>query len=194
MPTVHDDDDSHAFWGIDGGVKGATITPPIIVIRQSAEHQYGRSPSHAAILGSPYSRSIELIALLSTNAISTAFQAAQPKASFIEVLDDPIAEIQNEIDQLRNAAASLKTKMKRLKVIRRDYRAALSPVRRLPTGIIEILRWTSKEKTETKEPGPYRIFGFNVSEIGAGSWYLGQVCSSWRDAVWFLATGDHLAV
>ncbi|PBK59695.1 hypothetical protein ARMSODRAFT_982887 [Armillaria solidipes] len=129
------------------------------------------------------SRSPELIALLSTNVIPTAFQAAQLKAS-IEVLDAPITEIQSEIDLLRNVAASLETKMERLTDIRRDYRAALSAIRRLPTEIlVEILRWTSKEKTQVKDPGPYRVFGFNVFKIGAGPWYLGQVCSSWRDAV-----------
>ncbi len=72
------------------------------------------------------SRFPELIALLSTNAIPTAFQAAQLKAS-IEVLNTLITVIQSDIDLLRSAAASLETKMERLKDIRRDYRAALSP-------------------------------------------------------------------
>ncbi len=44
----------------------------------------------------------------------------------------------------------------------------------------------SKEKTQLKDPGPYRIFGFNVFKTGAGPWYLGQVCSSCREATLFL--------
>ncbi len=131
------------------------------------------------------SRFPELIALLSTNAIPTACQAAQLKAS-IEVLNTFITVIQSDIDLLRSAAASLETKMERLKDIRRDYRAALSPIRCLPTEIlVEIQRWTYKEKTQLKDPGPYRVFRFNVFKTGAGPWYLGQVCSSWRDAVRF---------
>ncbi|KAK0243618.1 hypothetical protein EDD85DRAFT_784165 [Armillaria nabsnona] len=132
------------------------------------------------------SRSPELITLLSTNALPTTFQAAQLKAS-IDVLDTHITEIQSEIDILRRAAASLETKMERLKDIRRHYHAALSPIRCLPTEIlVEILRWTSKEKTQLKDPGPYRVFGFNVFKTRAVPWYLGQVCSSWRDADGFL--------
>ncbi|PBK84985.1 hypothetical protein ARMGADRAFT_1169757 [Armillaria gallica] len=115
---------------------------------------------------STFSHSPELITLVSTNAIPTAFQATQLKAS-IELLNDPITEIQSEIDLLRSAAASLETKMERLKDIRRDYH--------LPLDV--------QEKTQLKDPGPYHIFGFNVFKTGAGPWYLGQVCSSWRDAV-----------
>ncbi|KAK0438480.1 hypothetical protein EV421DRAFT_1738530 [Armillaria borealis] len=132
------------------------------------------------------SHSPELIALLSTNAVPTAFQAAQLEAS-IEVLDAPIHEIQSEIDLLRNAAASLETKMTRLKDIRRDYRAALSPIRRLPSEIlVEILRWTPKKQTELTAASPRHVFGFNVFKIATGPWHLGQVCRSWRDAVQFL--------
>ncbi|PBK61540.1 hypothetical protein ARMSODRAFT_662757 [Armillaria solidipes] len=128
------------------------------------------------------SHSPELIALLSTNAVPTAFQAAQLEAS-IEVLDAPIHEIQSEIDLLRNAAASLETKMTRLKDFRRDYRAALSPIRRLPSEIlVEILRWTPKKQTELTAASPQHVFGFNVFKIAAGPWHLGQVCSSWRNA------------
>ncbi len=74
--------------------------------------------------------------------------------------------------------------MARLKDVRHDYRAALSPIRRLPSEIlVEILRWTPKEQTEPTAADPYHIFGFNVFKIAAGPWHLGQVCSSWRDAV-----------
>ncbi|SJL16965.1 uncharacterized protein ARMOST_20502 [Armillaria ostoyae] len=135
------------------------------------------------------SHSPELIALVSTNAAPTAFQATQLKAS-IEDLDDPITEIQSEIDLLRNAAATLEMKIARLKDIRHDYRAALSPIRRLPIEILtEILRWTPKENIALNAKDDYRsyhVFGFNVFKISEGPWYLGQVCSSWRDAVQFL--------
>ncbi|KAK0501999.1 hypothetical protein EDD18DRAFT_1346559 [Armillaria luteobubalina] len=128
-------------------------------------------------------RSPKLITLLSTNAIPTALQAAQLEAS-IEALDAPIGEIQHEIDLLRNATASLEAKMTRLKDIRRDYRAALSPIRRLLSEIlVEILRWTSKKKPTSSAK---HVFGFNVFKIRTGPWRLGQVCSSWRDAVQFL--------
>ncbi|PBK84909.1 hypothetical protein ARMGADRAFT_1067202 [Armillaria gallica] len=135
---------------------------------------------------STFSHSPELIALLSTNAVPTAFQTAQLEAC-IEVLDAPINEIQSEIDLLRNAAASLEAKMARLKDIRHDYRAVLSPIRHLPSEIlVEILRWMPKEQTEHSGADPYHVLGFNVFKIAAGPWHLGQVCSSWRDAVQFL--------
>ncbi|PBK59671.1 hypothetical protein ARMSODRAFT_1027217 [Armillaria solidipes] len=131
------------------------------------------------------SHSPELIALVSTNAVPTAFQATQLKAS-IEVLDNPVTKIQSEIDLLRNATVTLETKIARLKDIRRDYRAALSPICRLP---IEILRWTPKDNTELNAKDSYQshhVFGFNMFKISEGPWYLGQVCSLWRDAVRFL--------
>ncbi|PBK59634.1 hypothetical protein ARMSODRAFT_1090706 [Armillaria solidipes] len=132
------------------------------------------------------SHSPELITLVSTNAIPMAFQAAQLEAS-IEVLDAPITKIQSEIDILRNAAASLEAKMTRLKDIRRDYRAGLSPIRRLPSEIlVEILRWTPKAETQLTVLDPYHVFGFNMFTITEGPWHLGQVCNSWRDAVRFL--------
>ncbi|PBK59089.1 hypothetical protein ARMSODRAFT_1027713 [Armillaria solidipes] len=117
----------------------------------------------------------ELIALLSTNAVPTSFQASQLEAC-IEVLDAPIHEIQSEIDLLRNAASSLEAKMARLKDIRSDYRAALSPIRRLPSEIlVEILRWTPKKQTELTAADPHHVFGFNVFNIAAGPWHLGQI-------------------
>ncbi|KAK0221293.1 hypothetical protein IW262DRAFT_890077 [Armillaria fumosa] len=132
---------------------------------------------------STFSHSPELSTLLSTNAIPTDFQVVQLKAS-IKRLDAPITQIQSIIDVLQNAAVSLETMMERLKDIRRDHRAALSPIRRLPPEIlVEILRWTPEEQTEVVHPGPYHVFGFNPFEIRAGPWYLGQVCSSWRDAI-----------
>ncbi|KAK0485543.1 hypothetical protein EDD18DRAFT_1428098 [Armillaria luteobubalina] len=132
------------------------------------------------------SHSPELVALVTTNAIPTTFQAAQLKGCIYE-LDAPTIEIQNEIDLLRNAAASLDANMIRFKDIRRDYRAALSPIRRLPSEIlVEILRRTPKEQTRQTTKEPYDIFGFNVFKISEEPWRLGQVCSSWRNAVEFL--------
>ncbi|PBK96271.1 hypothetical protein ARMGADRAFT_1077763 [Armillaria gallica] len=132
------------------------------------------------------SHSPELIVPLSTNAVPTAFQAAQLEAC-IEVLEAPINEIQSEIDLLRSAAASLEGKMAHLENIRLDYRAALSPIRHLPSEIlVEILRWTLKKQTEPTAADPCHVFEFNVFKIAAGPWHLGQVCSSWRDAVQFL--------
>ncbi len=130
------------------------------------------------------SHSPELVALVPTKAIPTAFQAAHLEAS-IEVLDAPITELQGEIDLLRNAAASLEAKMTWLKDIRRDYRASLSTI--LPSEILaEILRWTPKEQTQLTAVDPYHVFGFNMFKITKGPWHLGQVYSSWRDAVQFL--------
>ncbi len=132
------------------------------------------------------SHSPEFVTLVSTNVVPTPLQAALLKAS-IEFLDAPLNDIQSEIDLLRNLAASLETKIIRLKGIRRDYRAALSPIRRLPSEIlVEILRWTPTKQTKLTATEPYHVFGFNVFNIAAGPWHLGQVCSSWRDAVQFL--------
>ncbi|KAK0214427.1 hypothetical protein IW262DRAFT_271713 [Armillaria fumosa] len=77
--------------------------------------------------------------------------------------------------------------MTRLKDIRRECRAALSPIRRLPTKVlVEILRWTPKGNTKDRANGQYHVFGFNVFKIRRSPWHLGQVCSSWRDTVQFL--------
>ncbi|PBK82500.1 hypothetical protein ARMGADRAFT_1140865 [Armillaria gallica] len=120
------------------------------------------------------SHSPEFVTLVSTNVVPTPLQAALLKAP-IEFLDAPLNDIQSEIDLLRNLAASLETKIIRLKGIRRDYRAALSPIRRLPSEIlVEILRWTPKKQTKLTATEPYHVFGSNVFNIAAGPWHLGQ--------------------
>ncbi|KAK0472322.1 hypothetical protein IW261DRAFT_1424381 [Armillaria novae-zelandiae] len=135
---------------------------------------------------STFTHSPDLVARVTTNAVPTTFQATQLKAS-IDDLNAPIINTQREIDLLRNAAASLEEKMIRLKDIKRDYRSALSSIRRLPSEIVaEILRQTPKEQTQLAASEPYHIFGFNVFKITENPWQPGQVCSSWRDAVQFL--------
>ncbi|KAK0467650.1 hypothetical protein IW261DRAFT_1679957 [Armillaria novae-zelandiae] len=84
---------------------------------------------------STFTHSPDLVALVTTNTVPTTFQATQLKAS-IDDLNAPIINIQREIDLLRNAAASLEEKMIRLKDIKRDYRSALSSIRRLPSEIV----------------------------------------------------------
>ncbi|KAK0479109.1 hypothetical protein IW261DRAFT_1608062, partial [Armillaria novae-zelandiae] len=127
---------------------------------------------------STYSHSSELVAQVTTNAVPTTFQAAQLKVS-INDLDAPIMEIQSEIYLLRNAAVSLEAKMVRLKNIRRDYCAALSPIRRLPSEIIvEILLRTPKERTQLTALEPYNVFGFNVFKITEKPWQLVERRSS----------------
>ncbi|KAK0184426.1 hypothetical protein F5146DRAFT_1006432 [Armillaria mellea] len=129
------------------------------------------------------SHSPELDTLVTTNTLPTTFQAAQLKAS-IDDLDAPITEIQSEVDVLLNTAASLEARITRLKDVRRDYRAALSPIRGLPTEIlVEILHRTAKEQAKLTAAEPHHVFGFNVFKITDGPWQLGQVCRSWRGAV-----------
>ncbi|KAK0221305.1 hypothetical protein IW262DRAFT_1459474 [Armillaria fumosa] len=142
---------------------------------------------------STYNLSPELSTLVSSNAAPTIFQATQLKAS-IEDLNESITEIQNKVDLLQNAAASLEMKMEWLKDIRRHYRAALSPIHRLPAEVlVEILSWTPKTYMELRntpdDPQSYYVHGFDVFKISEGPWYLGQVCSSWRHVVRFLCPG-----
>ncbi len=121
----------------------------------------------------------EFTTLMATNAVPTHFQASQLHAS-IQGLDPFIHEIQAEIDLLRKTAASLESRHLRLTTIRRDYKDALSPIRRLPGEVLaEILRST-RERRRSKG---YYISEFDVFNLSEGPWYLGQVCSAWRVAV-----------
>ncbi|KAK0227272.1 hypothetical protein EDD85DRAFT_853257 [Armillaria nabsnona] len=121
----------------------------------------------------------EFTTLMATNVVPTHFQAGQLHAS-IQRLDPSIHEIQAEIDMLRNTAASLESQLLRLTAIRRDYKGALSPIRRLPGEVLaEILRSTR----ECRRSKGYYVSGFDVFNLSDGPWYLGQVCSAWRVAV-----------
>ncbi|KAG7441778.1 uncharacterized protein BT62DRAFT_1011073 [Guyanagaster necrorhizus] len=116
---------------------------------------------------STFDHSPEFITFMQTNAVPKTFPSSP-----------------TEIDLLRNAVASLETHMSRLKTIRRDYRSALSLIRGFPSEIlVGILRWTPKEFTKPRSREPFHVRGFDVFRIMDRPWYLGQVCSSWRDAV-----------
>ncbi|KAK0211580.1 hypothetical protein IW262DRAFT_349134 [Armillaria fumosa] len=117
--------------------------------------------------------------LMNTNAVPMNFQSHQLNNS-IQGLDPSIRELQAEIDELRNAAASLESRMSRLTTIRRNYKGALSPIRRLPGEVLaEILCWTRERPRSL----PFYVSGFDVFDISDGPWYLGQVCSAWHVAI-----------
>ncbi|KAK0447827.1 uncharacterized protein EV420DRAFT_1567799 [Desarmillaria tabescens] len=62
--------------------------------------------------------------------------------------------------------------MSRLQSFENDYKTALSATRRIPPEItMKILCCSSKD------------FRFDVFRIREGPWYLGQVCSSWRQVI-----------
>ncbi|PBK94154.1 hypothetical protein ARMGADRAFT_1079634 [Armillaria gallica] len=128
---------------------------------------------------SNFSHSPEFTKLMTTNEVPTQLQASQLDTS-IQGLDPPIREIQAQINLLRHAAASLELRMLRLLKIKHDYEGALSLVRRLPAEMIaEILDWTREQRTSKG----YHISGFDVFDLSDGPWYLGQVCSAWRNTV-----------
>ncbi|KAK0471870.1 hypothetical protein IW261DRAFT_1571543 [Armillaria novae-zelandiae] len=141
-----------------------------------------RDQSTYAFLGNLLSRYDEI----STYCLSPELSKVVLKASIAD-LDGPISEIQNEVDLLRKAAASLEMKMARLKDISCDNRAALSPIRRLCTEILaEIFHWIPMELHNSTDDCPsHYVHGFNVFKTSEGPWYLGQVCRSWRNAVQF---------
>ncbi|KAG7445461.1 uncharacterized protein BT62DRAFT_994916 [Guyanagaster necrorhizus] len=125
----------------------------------------------------------EFSTLWGSNAVPTKFQAGQLEAS-IKILDTPISEIQAEIDLLRNAVASLESRVSRLTAIRRDYKSVSSPLRHLPAEILaEILCWTRKPRSNSRSKGPYYVSGIDICRIEEGPWYLGQVFSAWRKAI-----------
>ncbi|KAK0496640.1 hypothetical protein EDD18DRAFT_1163181 [Armillaria luteobubalina] len=125
-----------------------------------------------------FSHSPDFVPLMNTNAVPTNFQSQQLNAS-IQGLDPSIRELQAEIYHLRYAAASLESRMLHLTEIRRDYKGALSPIRRLPGEVLaEILRWTRGCPRSN-----HHVSGFDVFDISDGPWCLGQVCSAWRVAI-----------
>ncbi len=106
----------------------------------------------------------EFIALMTTNEVPTHFQAGQLRAS-IHGLDPSIHEVQAEIDLLRNTAASLESRLLRLTAIRRYYKGALSPIRRLPG---EVLAGILRSTRECRRSKGYYVSGFDVFNLSDG--------------------------
>ncbi len=127
---------------------------------------------------STFTYSPDVLSLLRSNDAPSTSQSASLRASF-ERLKTARAELQSDLDLLHNATASLQSQMSRLQSFENDYKAAFSPIRCVPSEITsEILRhvW----KNDYHLPG---MPGFNVFTIKKGPWYLGQVCSSWRNVI-----------
>ncbi|PBK72008.1 hypothetical protein ARMSODRAFT_797593 [Armillaria solidipes] len=132
---------------------------------------------------STFTHSPDVLSLLRSNDAPSPSQSAPLRASF-ERLKTARAELQSDLDLLHNATASLQTQMSRLQSFENDYKAAFSPIRRIPSEItMEILR-------RAWENGPFshylpgmNVSGFNVFTIQEGPWHLGQVCSSWRNVI-----------
>ncbi|KAK0216174.1 hypothetical protein IW262DRAFT_200989 [Armillaria fumosa] len=121
---------------------------------------------------SAFTRPPDITSLLHHNVVPSSLQTTQLKAS-LEGLKSPLAEIDGDLDLLRNAVVSLEAHRSRLQSLENDCATALSPIRRVPSEIMmEILRRS------------WNDFGrSNVFNIRNGPWHLGQVCSSWRNVI-----------
>ncbi|PBK65067.1 hypothetical protein ARMSODRAFT_961375 [Armillaria solidipes] len=122
--------------------------------------------------------------LLSTNHPPSFTQSAQLKAS-MERFNATLPELQGELDTLRKAVTSLEAQMSHLLSLKRECETILSPIRRLPPEtLMEILRCTRTMDVRYSDTRRHiHGFGFNVFVAERGPWYLGHVCSSWRDTV-----------
>ncbi|KAK0436680.1 hypothetical protein EV421DRAFT_2038532 [Armillaria borealis] len=115
----------------------------------------------------------DVVSILRTNDAPSPIQFTQLKTS-LEGLKGPLAELESDLDFLRNVVVSLETRMSRLQSFKRDCETVLSPIRRIPLEItIEIVRRSWKNS----------LSGFHVFRIPEGPWHLGQVCSSWRNVI-----------
>ncbi len=121
--------------------------------------------------------------LLHDNVAPSPLQTTQLKTS-LEGLETPLADIESDLDLLRNAVVSLGARSLRLQSLKNDYETALSPIRRVPSEIMmEILRRSWKDNEYGGISSRRRLAGFNVFTIREGPWHLGQVCSSWRNVI-----------
>ncbi|KAK0431931.1 hypothetical protein EV421DRAFT_1925341 [Armillaria borealis] len=121
--------------------------------------------------------------LLRTNDAPSPLQSAGLKAS-LESVKTALAELQSDLDLLHNATAVLQSQMSRLRSFEDGYKAALSPIRRIPSEItMEILRrsW-EHDNLGSCFPGRH-VSGFNVFTVQEGPWHLGQVCRLWRNVI-----------
>ncbi|SJL11167.1 uncharacterized protein ARMOST_14570 [Armillaria ostoyae] len=121
--------------------------------------------------------------LLRTNDVPSPLQSTGLKAS-LESLKTALAELQSDLDLLHNATAVLQSQMSRLQSFEDGYKAALSPIRRIPLEItMEILRLSwEHDNLGSCFPGRH-VSGFNVFTVQEGPWHLGQVCRLWRNII-----------
>ncbi|KAK0436770.1 hypothetical protein EV421DRAFT_2038591 [Armillaria borealis] len=125
----------------------------------------------------------DVTSLLHDNVAPSPLQTTQLKAS-LEGLKNPLVDIDSDLDLLRNAVVSLEARRLRLQSLKTDYATALSPIRRIPSEItMEILRRSWKDDALRGICSGRRPTGFNVFKIRDGPWYLGQVCSLWRNVI-----------
>ncbi|KAK0227314.1 hypothetical protein EDD85DRAFT_853309 [Armillaria nabsnona] len=123
-----------------------------------------------------------VLPLLSTNDPPSFLQSAQLNAS-IERFSATLPKLQDELDTLQRAVTSLEAQMSRLLSLKRECQTVLSPIRRLPPEMLmEILRRTMDVRYSYPRHSMHG-FGFNVFVVEHGPWFLGHVCSSWRDTI-----------
>ncbi|KAK0444416.1 hypothetical protein EV421DRAFT_1800951, partial [Armillaria borealis] len=84
-----------------------------------------------------------------------------------------IDEIQAEILRTSDFLKALQDKRRHLQLIEEDYKAVLSPVRRVPSEVLAEIFYacSGNEKSE---------WGYNVFHVKAGPWVLSRVCRLWR--------------
>ncbi|SJL12665.1 uncharacterized protein ARMOST_16096 [Armillaria ostoyae] len=130
---------------------------------------------------STFSHPPDVLPLLSTNDPPSFQQSIQLNAS-VERLSAALPGLQNDLDILRRAVASLEAQMSRLLSLKHECETILSPIRRLPTEMLmEILRRTrSTDGRYSDGRREMDALDFNVFSVESGPWYLGHVCSLWR--------------
>ncbi|PBL04568.1 hypothetical protein ARMGADRAFT_1096962 [Armillaria gallica] len=97
----------------------------------------------------------------------------------LDGLKKALAELQSNLDLLHNATAALQSQKSHLQPFKYDYKEVLSLICCIPLEItMEILHYTGKSYNFGS-----CFSGFNDFIIQEGLWYLGQVCSSWQNAL-----------
>ncbi|KAK0216331.1 hypothetical protein IW262DRAFT_211949 [Armillaria fumosa] len=125
----------------------------------------------------------DVTSLLHDNVTPSPLQTTRLKTS-LEDLETPLADIESDLELLRNVVASLEAHRLRLQSFKSDYETVLSPIRRLPSEIImEILCRSWPDIQHRNISSGRRLVRFNVFTIQEGPWHLGQVCSSWRSVI-----------
>ncbi|KAK0499688.1 hypothetical protein EDD18DRAFT_1441959 [Armillaria luteobubalina] len=85
-----------------------------------------------------------------------------------------IDELQAEILRTNDFLNTLQDKHQHLQRIEEDYKAVLSPVRRVPSSseVLAEIFYACSENKKSK-------WGYNIFDAKAGPWVLSRVCRSW---------------
>ncbi|KAK0230400.1 hypothetical protein IW262DRAFT_400043 [Armillaria fumosa] len=110
--------------------------------------------------------------LLRNNEPPTGSMIGSLRSSALRV-SATIDEIQAEILRTNDFLKTLQDKRRHLQLIEEDYKAVLSPVRRVPSEVLAEIFYACSRNAKSK-------WGYNVFDVKAGPWVLSRVCRSWR--------------